>query len=207
MDEKIFTKEQLEELTKISKLSEEEQKKVLPNFLKKLSPEQFSYLKQAQPQQCPLCLIVENKIKAKKIYEDKEILAVLEINPVNPGHTLVFPKKHFELLAQLKEVGNLFNVVNKISSVLFETLKAQGTNILVSNGSAAGQNIPHLVVKIIPRFAKDKIRFNLEPKKAGEEELEEILSKIKTIPINVEKKEEKKPEVKPVKLSKEERIP
>ena len=70
MDESIFTEEEIKELNKISQLPEEEQKKVLPEFLKKLSPEQLNVLKQSQPSQCPYCLIAEGKIKAKKIYED-----------------------------------------------------------------------------------------------------------------------------------------
>src|SRR3989344_1601038 len=85
-----------------SKLKEEEQKKVLPEFLKKLSPEQIEYLKQQQAPQCPFCLIAENKIKSKKIYEDNDIIAVLDINPANPGHTIVFPKTHYQILAQIK---------------------------------------------------------------------------------------------------------
>ena len=66
-------------------------------------------------------LTFEGKIKAKKIYEDNELVAALEINPASLGHAIVFPKKHFSVLAQLKDVGNLFNIINKISSVLFET--------------------------------------------------------------------------------------
>ncbi|MBS3171665.1 HIT domain-containing protein [Candidatus Woesearchaeota archaeon] len=206
MDESIFTEEEIKELNKISQLPEEEQKKVLPEFLKKLSPEQLNVLKQSQPSQCPYCLIAEGKIKAKKIYEDNELVAALEINPASLGHAIVFPKKHFSVLAQLKDVGNLFNIINKISSVLFETLKAQGTNILVSNGPAAGQIIPHLVVEIIPRFEKDKISFNLPRKKASEEDLEKILSLLKG-KIVLEKKEPEKPK-EPIKISKkQERMP
>ncbi len=206
MDESIFTEEQLEELNKISQFSEEEQKKVLPNFLKKLSPEQLNALKQSQPSQCPYCLISEGKIKAKKIYEDNELIAALEINPASPGHTIVFPKKHVSVLAQLKDVGNLFNITNKVASVLFEALKAQGTNILVSNGPAAGQIIPHLVVEIIPRFEKDKISFNLPRKKASEEDLENLYSSLKG-KIVPEKKPAEKPKITSIKTSKQERIP
>lgn len=210
--EDIFTKEQLEELNKISKLPEEEQKKVLPNFLKKLSPEQMKNLKQSQPQQCPFCLIVENKIKSKKIYEDHETLAVLEINPVNPGHTVIFPKKHYEFLSQIKDVGHLFNVVNKISSLLFDSLSAQGTNILISNGQSAGQLIPHVTVNIIPRFAKDKLNLQLETKKTTDQDLDKLLVKIKESKffIDFQKNlEEKKSEVKKevIKSDKKERLP
>ncbi len=187
MDQSIFSEEQIEEINKISQLPEEEQKQLLPEFLKNLSQEQLNALKQSQPQQCPFCLIVENKIKANKLYEDNEIIAALEINPASLGHTIVFPKKHIQILTQLNDAGKLFNVVNKLSSVLFETLNAQGTNILVSNGSAAGQMIPHLIVEIIPRFANDKLSFNLPRKKASEVELEKVMAKIKSKPTFSEK--------------------
>ncbi|MEK6936551.1 MAG: HIT family protein [Nanoarchaeota archaeon] len=208
MDESIFTEEQIEELNKISQLSEEEQKKVLPSFLKTLSPEQLNALKQSQgASQCPYCLIVEGKIKAKKIYEDNELIAALEINPASLGHTIVFPKKHISILAQLNDVSNLFNAANKISSALFETLKAHGTNLLVSNGSAAGQIIPHLVVEIIPRYDNDKLNLNFPRKKASDEDLEKIFSSLKG-KIVLEKKLEQKPKPAVIKISKKtERIP
>ena len=208
----LFSKEQLEELNKISKLPEEEQKKLLPNFLKKLSPEQLENLKEVQqPNQCPFCLIVENKIKAKKIYEDKELIAALEINPATPGHTIIFPKQHISVLSQIKDVSNLFNAVNKVSSLLFDSLGAKGTNILISNGQAAGQFIPHLIINIIPRFEKDNVNLDLKRSKLEEKALDDILNKIKNSKQfedfikSFEPKHEKKPEV--IKSNKFERIP
>ncbi len=208
--ENLFTKEQLDELTKISKLSEEEQKNILPNFLRKLNPEQLNSLKQSQSPQCPFCLIIEGKIKSKKIYEDKDLIAVLEINPINKGHTLVFPKQHVKIISQLKDVGPLFNLVNKISVSLFDSLKAQGSNILVSNGELAGQTVPHVVVNVIPRFDKDNLDFVFERKKMSEEELNKILNIIKEkFNQYLYKKnfEEKPKQAEVVKSNKTERLP
>ena len=101
----------------------------------------------------------------------------------------------------------MFNLVNKISSVLFDTLKAQGTNIFVANGQAAGQLIPHVVINIIPRFNEDKLNLFLEHKKTTEEELDKILNKIKeksSILLESEKPKERKIET--IK-SKNERLP
>lgn len=216
MDESIFTEEQIEELNNISQLSEEEQKKALPNFLKKLSQEQLNHLKQTQSvQQCPYCLIAENKIQAKKIYEDNELIAALEINPVNPGHSIIFPKKHFQVLAQILDVSHLFNIVNKVSALLFDVLGAQGTNVLVSNGQVAGQVIPHVVINIIPRYKGDNLNLNLPIKKIKEEELNKILSKIKEkseefLSKDIEEKNlkiEPKKKEEPPKFKKERRTP
>jgi len=204
-----FTKEQIAELNKISSLPPEEQKKVLPNFLKKLSPEQMEFLqKQQGQQQCPFCLIAEKKIPAKKIYEDNNVMAVLDINPVTTGHTIIFPKKHFSILPQIPDVGNLFNLANKVASSLFESLGAQGTNILVANGQLAGQNIPHVIVNVIPRYKDDKVNLDLEHKQASEEELNKTLEKIKQ-KANFKPKEEVKPQqIKKIKSHNyEERLP
>ena len=190
--EDIFSKEQIDQLNKISRLPEEEQKRVLSGFMKQLSPEQLDYLKQMQQPQCPFCLIAEGKLKARKIYEDNELIAALEINPVNPGHAIIFPKQHYQILSQIKDVGKLFNISNKISTILFDTMKAQGTNILVSSGQVAGQNTPHVVINVIPRFNKDNIGLNLSHKKMSEGELDKIYLTIKP-KVNIEEKRIEKP--------------
>ena len=52
---------------------------------------------------CIFCKIIEGKIPCTKVYEDKNVLAFLDISPINAGHTLVVPKKHYEKLQQIPE--------------------------------------------------------------------------------------------------------
>ena len=91
--------------------------------------------------QCIVCQIIDGKIPTKTIYEDKEIMAILDFNGANPGHAFVIPKEHVPIFEQMPVhlVGNLFKVANRVSSAIFDTLKAQGTNIFVTNGVAAGR--------------------------------------------------------------------
>lgn len=200
--ESPLTKEQIDELNNIVKLPAEEQRKALAEFTKKLSPEQLEFLKKGQS--CVFCSIAEGKIDSKKVYEDEKFLAVLDINPANKGHVLLFPKKHYEVLAQMEDVSELFNLANNIAKSVFESVKAEGTNIIVNNGTVAGQMIPHVVVNIIPRFKDDKVRIGWEKTEVNEEEMNEIADEIsKNLKDKIIKKEEKIEEkkIKVVKVS------
>ncbi len=130
---------------------------------------------------CIFCLITAGKIPSKKVYEDSKVLAFLDINPVAEGHTLVVPKTHWETISQVPdaELGVIFGVVKKLATNLKEKLGADGLNIMQNNGKAAGQEIPHFHVHIIPRKIDDR-RFTLRPgKKAEGDALDKALQKLK----------------------------
>ena len=170
-------------------LKPEEQQEKMQELLTQMSPEDLAEM---QKQQCPFCLISEGKIDAKAVYEDGIVKAVLDINPANKGHVILFPKEHATFLFQLKDetVAHLFKTANKLSKIIFEVMKAQGTNILVANGAVAGQNTPHTVVHIIPRFEKDELNFLWKPKKVDEKEHQAIAAKLAAAAKGLAKKEE-----------------
>lgn len=130
---------------------------------------------------CVICEIVNGKIPAKKIYEDDDLLAILDFNGANPGHSFVIPKQHFPILEQLPAnlVGKLFSAANKISSAIFETMKVEGTNIFVANGIPAGQKVAHFMINVIPRKENDGINLNWQPRQMSEEEMSTIELKMK----------------------------
>lgn len=107
--------------------------------------------------QCLFCGIVAGKIPAKKVYEDDHVIGFLDINPRNPGHTLVIPKKHFETILDMpeKEAGRLFESVQKVAVMVKNGTNSQGLSIGQSNGQAAGQVVRHVHVHVIPRFANE----------------------------------------------------
>ena len=109
----------------------------------------------------------------KAIYEDDHVMAFLKEKPASSGHVVVMPKQHFTILEQIpdEEIGHIFEVANRISSSLFESLKIQGTNIIVQNGLAAGQIVSHFMVNIIPRAENDGLNFDWEGKKLSEEDM------------------------------------
>ena len=120
---------------------------------------------------CLFCKIVSGEIPCNKIYEDKNFLAFLDINPVNKGHTLVIPKKHSKNILDIEEetLKNLMVVVQKLSKQIKTALKSDGINIIINNEPIAGQVIFHTHVHIIPRFDGDNIKHWPSKKYTGKE--------------------------------------
>ncbi|MBR9699886.1 HIT domain-containing protein [Candidatus Woesearchaeota archaeon] len=130
---------------------------------------------------CVICKIIKGEVPAKKIYEDDDILAFLDVNGAAEGHTFVVPKHHYPIFEQVPDplVGRLFSVSNKISTALFETLNVQGTNLFVTNGVSAGQSVAHFVINIIPRKEGDGINLQWQTRQLSEEEMSTVELKLK----------------------------
>ncbi len=107
--------------------------------------------------ECVFCKIVEGSLKAERIYETDGILAFLDKNPRAPGHSLVIPKKHVEVLTELENevIAELFIATRKILKILKKALNPDGFNIGINEGKVAGQEVQHLHVNIFPRFRGD----------------------------------------------------
>jgi histidine triad (HIT) family protein len=127
---------------------------------------------------CIFCKIVEKEIPCEKIYEDDIALAFLDINPVNLGHTLVIPKKHFENIYDLEEdtAVHIMKIVKKISAALKKS-GADGINVVINNGKAAGQVVFHCHTHVIPRYDGDAL-LPWPTKKPEEGEMKKIAQKI-----------------------------
>ena len=106
---------------------------------------------------CIFCKIVKGHERSTVVYEDDHSLGFLDIYPLNPGHTLVIPKKHYPTMNEMppEEVGRLFITVAKIMKGVQKATRADGINIGQSNGAAASQEVFHVHVHIIPRFNHD----------------------------------------------------
>src|SRR3989338_4279840 len=131
---------------------------------------------------CISCKIVRGEIPSKKIYEDKDTLAFLDINPANPGHTLVVPKKHSEDLTKSDEedIAKVMRVVKNITANLKEKMDAIGVNVLQSNGKPAGQIIAHTHFHVIPRYPNDVVVISYQRVQLSDEQLEDIRKKLST---------------------------
>ena len=107
---------------------------------------------------CLFCKIAKGEIPAKIVYEDDFAIAFLDISPCAEGHTVVIPKQHFEKFTDMeeKDAGNLFASVQKVAKAVEKALDIQASNIGLNNGRAAGQEVPHVHVHIIPREEGDK---------------------------------------------------
>ncbi len=107
---------------------------------------------------CIFCKIVSGEFENSNIYEDDALLAFMDIQPVNKGHILIIPKKHVELISDLDEEtsGKMFILAGKINSALRKSgIMLEGINYFLADGEAAGREVFHTHLHIIPRFKND----------------------------------------------------
>ena len=129
---------------------------------------------------CIFCKIVKGEIPSYKVYEDENILAFLDIAPINPGHVLVIPKEHYQNIEEIGE-ENLCSViagVKKIGLKMKEGFGAAGYNVVVNNDPVAGQLIPHLHFHIIPRKEGDDLK-PWPQNKLDDSDAKDIIKKLK----------------------------
>jgi histidine triad (HIT) family protein len=132
---------------------------------------------------CVFCRIIKGAIKSKKLYQDKWTTAFLDINPRNPGHTLVVTNNHYETIMDLPEgeAGHLFEAVRRVSIAIVKGTPADGVSISQSSGACAGQLINHIHFHVIPRFASEdpvSLEGILPVKNIPEKQKDEIVKKI-----------------------------
>ena len=116
---------------------------------------------------CVFCDIVDGRQQGSVVYEDDVCIAFLDISPINPGHTLVVPRRHAANLAELDGASGarVFGVARRIALALRSgalagaDVRCDGVNLLLSDGSAAGQVVPHLHLHVVPRFFGDRSGF------------------------------------------------
>lgn len=131
---------------------------------------------------CIFCKIVAGDIPSRRVYEDAETLAFLDIHPVNPGHTLVIPKAHKVDLFDTEDSDwkSLASSVRIVAHKIEEALKPDGVNIAMNNRAPAGQVVFHAHVHVIPRHEGDGYTpWHGKPYKEGEAET--ILEKLKSV--------------------------
>lgn len=103
---------------------------------------------------CIFCDILSGKRGGHLIYEDESHVSILDKYPIDIGHSLVIPKKHYERITDMdsEEVGNLFSIVPKIANAVLNATGADAFSLGQNNGRAAKQIIPHVHIHIIPRY-------------------------------------------------------
>ena len=111
-------------------------------------------------EECIFCKIVKGEIPAEKVYEDDNFMGILDIEPEMEGHTLLFPKKHFEtILDTPSSLGNeYFEAIKNIALQLIKKGKAEGFNLMFNTYEIAGQVVPHVHAHIHPRKKGDGIK-------------------------------------------------
>ena len=106
---------------------------------------------------CPFCQILDGNIPARVVYEDEDVQAFLDANPLSRGHTLVVPKRHHERVADMPDVERdaVFEALGRLGPSVQAAVDADGLNVGMNDGSAAGQEVPHVHGHLVPRFDGD----------------------------------------------------
>lgn len=133
---------------------------------------------------CIFCKILKGKLEASLVYRDEVCAAFMDIQPVNPGHVLVVPVRHVASLADLKdkEGVEMFRLAQRLAAALRQSgVKCEGVNLLLADGEAAGQEVFHAHLHVIPRHEGDGFGFTFPPRyfqKPERKELNEIAGQI-----------------------------
>lgn len=107
--------------------------------------------------------IISGQLEGSFVYRDDICVAFMDLHPQNEGHLLVVPIKSVAHLADLEPTtaAHLFLVAQKIlKAIQSSSLQCEGANILISDGEIAGQEVPHVHLHVIPRFANDGLRLS-----------------------------------------------
>lgn len=125
--------------------------------------------------------IVQGEIPAHKVYEDDATVAFLDINPHNKGHALVVSKEKYRNIFDVPEetLCSMMQTAKKLAKAVKESVGADGINIGMNNEKAAGQEIFHVHIHVIPRFENDGVYKKAKHIKYKDGEIETVAEQIR----------------------------
>ena len=128
---------------------------------------------------CLFCKIIAGEIPSKKVFEDDQIFAFLDIQPWSQGHTLIVPKRHAKDIHDIDEsdLQQIIIVAKQLATKYNVALGADGYNLHQSNGAAAQQEVFHFHMHLIPRYADDAMKIKAENVNV-QDDLDTVLSLI-----------------------------
>jgi histidine triad (HIT) family protein len=136
---------------------------------------------------CIFCDIVKGHARASLVYQDDLVSAFMDIQPVNPGHVLIVPNHHAASLADLPEEtgAHMFRIAQRLAGALRQSgVKCEGVNLFLADGEAAGQEVFHVHVHVLPRFVGDGFGLRFGPAygtRPSRHILDETARKIKSV--------------------------
>lgn len=110
--------------------------------------------------ECEFCKIVSGDAPSSVLYQDDSTLAMMTLRPMSRGHILVIPKNHATSLSEMKPEtgGHLFEVGMRIAEALRDSeIECEGVNFWLADGEAAGQEVFHVHLHVLPRSETDEI--------------------------------------------------
>ena len=107
---------------------------------------------------CVICGLLAGELEVSIVHRDEFCAAFMDIQPINPGHMLVVPVRHCQSMAELQteEGARIFHVAQILAEALRKSyVKCEGVNLLLADGEAAGQEVFHSHLHVVPRYAGD----------------------------------------------------
>jgi len=135
---------------------------------------------------CIMCKLLSGRLEVSMVFQDDCCSALMDIQPVNPGHVLVVPNRHAPDLASLKaeEGAQIFRVAHRLAAALRSgVVRCEGVNFFLADGEAAGQEVFHVHLHVFPRYFRDGFRLVLPPtysQKSNRKELDALAEKIRS---------------------------
>jgi histidine triad (HIT) family protein len=133
--------------------------------------------------ECIFCQIIEGKVPASVVHRDDVVMAFMDIRPVNTGHVLVVPLRHFAEMSDMdEETGmRLFQVTMRVQkAVRASGVRCEGINLFLADGEAAFQEVFHVHMHIIPRFRGDSFKIKADwSRQPPRTELDEVAANIR----------------------------
>lgn len=134
---------------------------------------------------CIFCKLIYGELEVSVIYQDELCMALMDIQPINPGHALVVPRRHATYLADLEEEegAQVFRVAQRVAAALRECgVRCEGVNFFLADGEAAGQEVFHVHLHVFPRYLGDGFGLKLPAdyhERPPREELNDIAQRIR----------------------------
>lgn len=127
---------------------------------------------------CIFCKIVKGEISAAKVAEDENFLAFLSIEPHNPGHTLVIPKKHVSYIFDMedKDLRDILIFCKPVANAIKKAFNPKSGKVGIM---VVGLDVPHAHIHLIPIDEVGDLNNDHAKHNISEEELQENAEKIK----------------------------
>ena len=137
------------------------------------------------PRDCVFCGIVAGRSPASIVHQAEDVVAFMDIQPVSEGHALVVVRQHAALVGELdaRSAAALWSIGLRLADALRRSgLRCEGVDFLVADGEAAGQEVRHVHLHVLPRWNGDGFGFRFPPhyaQRPQREELDEAAARIR----------------------------
>ncbi|MDP6567474.1 MAG: HIT family protein [Alphaproteobacteria bacterium] len=132
---------------------------------------------------CIFCKIVAGEVPAHVIVDEDEVIAIMDVGHVNPGHTLVIAKAHAETIMDLSEdvAARMFRVANRVAKALERTYEPDGMTILQANRPAGFQTVGHVHLHVLPRHHDDGVTLTWPGKNPPQDQLAATAEQLRAV--------------------------